>query len=141
MTESYLSALFGGVLIGLAAAGMLWSNGKILGVSGIIGGIFRSKSWDFYWRISFIVGLLLGALLIEPLGYSIMQLEIDRSIFMTGLGGLLVGFGTTIGNGCTSGHGVCGISRFSSRSIVATLIFMFSGIFTVAILNYIAEVV
>lgn len=136
MNEIYSNALIGGIIIGLAAALMLWTNGRILGVSGIVGGALKTRSRDLLWRLSFIIGLMAGAFFIEPLGYSVMQLEVDRSLILVGLGGLLVGFGTTIGNGCTSGHGVCGISRLSPRSLLATIVFIASGVFTVTIIDH-----
>ena len=135
MNSSYVYALVGGILIGLSAALILWLNGRILGVSGIVGGAFRAKSWDLYWRLIFIMGMFVGGLLIEPFGFSIMNLEMNRSLSLVAIGGLLVGLGTCLGNGCTSGHGVCGIARLSLRSLVATFVFMLSGIVSVAILN------
>lgn len=127
-------ALAGGALIGLAASLLLIGNGKIAGVSGIFGGILRPVRGDIAWRLLFLVGLLgAGALamLIEPsaIGAS------PRSLAMLGAAGALVGIGTRIGNGCTSGHGVCGISRLSTRSIIATLTFMATGIATATLLR------
>ena len=106
MSAAILFALIGGAIIGLASAGMLLANGKILGVSGIVGGALRAKSWDLYWRIIFVVGMLIGGLFIEPFGFTVMKFPVDRSLAMVACGGLHVGFGTTIGSGCTSGHGV-----------------------------------
>ncbi|MCB0389966.1 MAG: YeeE/YedE family protein [Bdellovibrionales bacterium] len=134
MTQ-FLYPILGGVLIGLSAAGMLWSNGKVLGVSGIVGGALRAKSWDLFWRIAFILGMIVGALLIQPSGFSVMSESVDRSLVGVAVGGLLVGFGTTISNGCTSGHGICGISRLSPRSIVATSCFIATGILAVTFIN------
>ena len=114
---------------------MLWSNGKVLGVSGIVGGALRAKSWDLFWRIAFILGMIVGALLIQPSGFSVMSESVDRSLVGVAVGGLLVGFGTTISNGCTSGHGICGISRLSPRSIVATSCFIATGILAVTFIN------
>ena len=106
-----------------------------MGVSGIVGGLFRAKGNNLQWRVVFLLGMILGSFLIEPLGFSMMSIPVDRSLFLVAVGGLCVGLGTTIGNGCTSGHGVCGISRFSVRSIVATCCFMTSAILTVFILK------
>ena len=134
--ESIIYATIGGSLIGLSAAGMLLTNGRVLGVSGILGGIFQNRSWNLYWRVSFILGMLIGAFLIEPLGFSIMSEAVDRSSLLIIVGGFLVGVGTIVGSGCTSGHGVCGISRFSVRSIVATGLFMISAIIAVFVLKF-----
>ena len=134
--DPYYLPLLGGIMIGLSAAGMYLANGRVMGVSGIVNGVFVRKSWDLYWRILFLIGLFTGSFFIEPLGFSIMQEAVDRPLVLTAIGGLLVGLGTTIGNGCTSGHGVCGIGRFSVRSIVATIVFMTAGIITVYILNH-----
>ncbi len=131
-----LWSTIGGVIIGAAAAGMYWANGRIMGVSGIVGGSLNSRALNLYWRIAFLIGLFAGALLIEPLGFTIMTLPIERSLVAIAGGGLLVGFGTTVGNGCTSGHGVCGIGRLSPRSLVATSVFIGSGMITVFVINW-----
>ncbi|RME16814.1 MAG: YeeE/YedE family protein [Bdellovibrio sp.] len=128
-------SLFGGVLIGLAAAGMLFFHGKILGVSGIVGGLLNDRSRNMYWRLTFLLGLLLGALLLEPLGFSVMHETTGISLIYIGVGGFLVGLGAALGNGCTSGHGVCGISRLSPRSIIATVSFMITGFLSVTVLH------
>lgn len=133
--NEYLYAILGGVLIGLASAGMLLTNGKILGISGILGGMLRSRSWDFSWRLSFTVGLIVGGFLIRPLGFSMMSIDTDRTLTLVTIGGLLVGIGTSLGSGCTSGHGVCGVARFSGRSITATIVFILFGVLSVALLN------
>jgi uncharacterized membrane protein YedE/YeeE len=133
--QEYMYAIIGGILIGLSSAGILWSNGRILGISGILSKCFVSKKKDLYWRIAFIVGLIVGSFFIEPLGFSVMSVAIDRNLMLIAAGGLLVGFGTTVGGGCTSGHGVCGVSRLSVRSIVATLLFMLSAMVTVYLLS------
>lgn len=135
MPANYLYSLLGGVLIGLASAGMMFTNGRILGISGILGGVLVNKSKELYWRLAFIAGLLMGGFAIQPLGFSIMSQEVDRSLVMLIIGGALVGFGTTIGNGCTSGHGICGIARLSNRSIAASLTFMLFGMLSVAIIK------
>lgn len=124
------SALIGGLIIGLAAAALMLLNGRIAGISGIVGGILNAKPKDTAWRIAFVVGLLLAPsvyLLWQPLP------EIHATEHLPTLiaAGLLVGVGTRYGSGCTSGHGVCGLSRLSPRSAVATACFMAMGFFTV----------
>ena len=136
MSDTYVYALLGGALIGLAAAGLLWSNGKILGVSGIVGGALKTKGANRHWRLGFILGMVAGAFLISPLGFSILQQPVNRPLVWVATGGLLVGLGTSIGNGCTSGHGVCGIGRGSGRSFLATVVFMTMGIITTALVNF-----
>ncbi|MBS1156853.1 MAG: YeeE/YedE family protein [Proteobacteria bacterium] len=130
------SALIGGVLIGLSAALLLLFKGRIAGISGIVGGLLQRKErGDFAWRIAFVLGLILA-----PIGYrafsALPESHIDASWGVLVLAGLLVGFGTRYGSGCTSGHGVCGISRLSPRSIVATLIFMGIGFLTVFVVRH-----
>ncbi|WP_153111601.1 YeeE/YedE family protein [Propionivibrio limicola] len=126
-----LSALLGGLLIGLAVTLMLLFKGRIAGISGIVGGLLqRPQNGDLAWRATFILGLLLAPVLyglFAPLPGS--RIEADTVSLV--LAGLLVGFGTRLGSGCTSGHGVCGISRLSPRSLVATATFMLTGFTTV----------
>lgn len=123
------SALFGGLLIGLAAVLLLALNGRIAGISSIAGGLLRPAPDDVGWRITFIAGLVLGAGLY---GWTAgVPVVIEASLPALLVGGLLVGFGTQLGSGCTSGHGVCGIARLSRRSILATITFMASAIVTV----------
>lgn len=121
-----LSALVGGVLIGIAAAMFLLWNGRIAGISGILGGLLRPKPGDLTWRFAFLAGLILA-----PVVYRFFSplpaLQITSSSGIIVVAGLLVGIGTRYGAGCTSGHGVCGISRLSPRSMVATLVFMAAG--------------
>lgn len=121
-----IPALLGGALIGLAAALLLLADGRIAGISGIFSGLLAGKTG---WRLSFFAGLLLAGAVATPaaLGRS------PRSLAVLGLAGLLVGVGTYFARGCTSGHGVCGIGRFSKRSMIATLTFMLAGIATVAL--------
>ena len=124
-----VSALLGGALIGLSATMLLSLTGRIAGVSGIAGGLLARPSGDMAWRILFVLGLVVGAGL-----YSLVapvQLRIDASWPVLIAGGLLVGFGTQLGRGCTSGHGVCGMARLSPRSIAATAVFMLSAMATV----------
>lgn len=127
-----LNALFGGMLIGLAAS-LLWLfNGKIAGVSGIISGIFQPKSPNFIWQILFIAGILIAPYF-YALFFSLPNIKLSNSILLYVIAGLIVGFGTRLGSGCTSGHGICGNARLSVRSLVATLTFMFFGLITVYI--------
>jgi len=128
-----LAALAGGLLIGIATSFMLIFSGRIAGISGIVGGLVPPKKGDTDWRVSFLVGLLIGGLALR-LGYpEAFPAEIPTSTLGLIAAGLLVGFGTRLGNGCTSGHGVCGIGRTSRRSLVATLVFLGAGILTVSI--------
>ena len=123
-------ALYGGLLIGLAATLFFLFLGRVFGISGILGGLFRPQKNDTLWRIVIISGLILGALtthLLINTTETIVTVSGGKLI----AGGLLMGFGTRLGSGCTSGHGVCGISRLSPRSIYATLVFMIAGISTV----------
>ncbi|HWW69498.1 MAG TPA: YeeE/YedE family protein [Duganella sp.] len=120
------SSLAGGILIGAAASMLILFNGRIAGISGIIGGLLKSSGGDIGWRIAFIGGLL-GAPLIYRLIAELPAIQIDAGYGVLIAAGLLVGVGTRYGSGCTSGHGVCGISRLSPRSMVATLIFMAAG--------------
>ena len=122
-----VSALFGGGLIGLSAVLLLKFNGRIAGISGIVNGALTMQSGDRLWRLLFILGLVIGGYLYQV---ATAQPLVSREGFPMGLlivAGLLVGFGTRLGSGCTSGHGVCGIARLSSRSIVATLVFVGTG--------------
>lgn len=128
---SYLSAAIGGVLIGLAALWLLLSLGRIAGISGITWGLITRKP-DWLWRALFLVGLLLGVASYHRFTGTAPP-ELNAGFIPAALAGLMVGIGVKIGNGCTSGHGVCGIARRSMRSLIATLIFMATGIITVAI--------
>ena len=123
-------ALAGGLLIGLAAAVLVLFNGRVAGISGILGGLFRPRAGDIGWRPAFIGGLI-GAPLIYALFRHLPQIQIEADPVTLTLAGLMVGFGTRIASGCTSGHGVCGISRLLLRSIVATLVFISMGFITV----------
>ncbi len=133
------TALAGGAAIGTAAALLILFNGRIAGISGIVGGLFRLKKGDMGWRIAFILGLI-AAPLVWQLFSSLPTLKIDGSFAMMALAGLIVGVGTRYGSGCTSGHGVCGLSRMSPRSLVATLIFMTTGFVTVYVIRHIFQI-
>ncbi len=129
-----LPALLGGALIGLSAAFLLYAKGRVAGISGIAGGIIYPESRDdISWRLVFVIGLVLGGLIYQMigLGAGVDHIQAVASKPMLVLGGLLVGIGTQIGTGCTSGHGICGLARRSPRSLVATLCFMASAIVTV----------
>ena len=125
-----IAGLVGGLLIGLSAALLLVFSGKIAGISGIVNGLFSKDISEIVWRSTFIVGLILGPLIASQFSYS-LPTSISLTWPQVILGGVLVGVGTNMANGCTSGHGVCGIGRFSSRSILATLIFMLIAMVTV----------
>jgi uncharacterized membrane protein YedE/YeeE len=130
-------ALAGGVLIGLAAALLLWCNGRIAGISGIVGGLLR-RSGDAAWRLSFLVGLMgAGALTMQWLGQSTPS---PASPPMLLIAGVLVGYGASLGSGCTSGHGVCGLGRLSKRSLVAVVVFMATAFTTVFVTHHRLEV-
>lgn len=129
------TALMGGALIGLATALFALLNGRIAGISGILGGLLQPRPGDVSWRLTFLAGLLLAPFvyqLFEPLP----DLRIDASAGTLLLAGLLVGVGTRYGSGCTSGHGVCGLSRRSPRSLTATLTFMGAGFVTVFVTRH-----
>ncbi len=134
--EDFMMPLLGGALIGLASAVMLVLNGRIAGISGILGGLLGARSSEVGWRSAFLVGLILAgtaSMLVAPEAF---PAELPRSPWALGVAGLLVGFGTRMGGGCTSGHGVCGNGRMSARSIVATLTFIATGMLTVGIIRH-----
>ena len=120
-------ALAGGVLIGLSAVLLMLANGRIAGISGIVGGLFGGGSGEVGWRLAFIVGLVTGPFAATLFGAPLPEMGIDASVPVILVAGLLVGFGSRLGNGCTSGHGVCGLARLSRRSLAATLTFMTVG--------------
>ncbi|MDP3088545.1 MAG: YeeE/YedE thiosulfate transporter family protein [Methylotenera sp.] len=129
------TALTGGALIGISAALFILINGRIAGITGIIGGLFRPVMHDVGWRIAFTAGLIIAPV-IWLLFAALPEIKIDASYGLLAFAGLIVGFGARLGSGCTSGHGVCGISRFSPRSIVATLTFMSTGFLTVYVMRH-----
>jgi uncharacterized membrane protein YedE/YeeE len=132
-----ISGLIGGMLIGLATALMMLLNGRIAGISGIVGGLLARNGSEVGWRAVFVVGLLLGAFVyLLPTGGT-LPVRIESSLPIMVVAGFLVGFGTRLGSGCTSGHGVSGIARLSKRSVVATLVFMSVGIITVFITGHV----
>ena len=129
-----IQSLIGGSIIGIAVSLLLLFNGKVLGVSGILGELFNHPLSKNYWRLFFVLGLL-----ISPLIYSIFHpipiIEITSNKLLIIVGGLLVGFGSRLGSGCTSGHGVCGLARLSVRSFIATMTFIFFGFVTVYVIQ------
>ncbi|MEO1109630.1 MAG: YeeE/YedE thiosulfate transporter family protein [Pseudomonadota bacterium] len=142
MDASWVMGLLGGLLIGLGGAVYLLGNGRVMGASGILGGLVdgsaRSESAE---RLAFIVGLIGMPLLMRPLIAPQSETHLTENLLLVVVAGLLVGVGTRIANGCTSGHGVCGISRFSLRGIVATLIYIAAGALTVLALRHILGVI
>ena len=131
-----ISALVGGSLIGLSAAILILVNGRIAGISGILGGALTVPQGGMAWRLSFLVGLLAGAAVYNIAAPKPFAVEFDASTPMLAVAGLLVGFGTSLGNGCTSGHGVCGIARLSPRSIAAVVLFMAIAMATVFLMRH-----
>ena len=130
-----LSALIGGLLIGTAATLFVLFNGRIAGISGIVGGLLRPLAGDVAWRIAFVLGLLMAPLLYRLIA-PLPNLQIDAGYPLLIVAGMLVGIGTRYGAGCTSGHGVCGLSRLSPRSGVATVVFMSAGFVTVFVVRH-----
>lgn len=135
---SPLSALAGGVMIGVAATVLLLFNGRIAGISGVVGNLLQHPyiKGDVGWRMAFIGGLILAPV-IYALFYQLPALQLEASYSQLVIAGLLVGIGTRYASGCTSGHGVCGISRFSVRSVVATVSFMLAGFATVFVIRHV----
>ncbi|MGE8558615.1 MULTISPECIES: YeeE/YedE family protein [unclassified Acinetobacter] len=133
--HDFLIAFIGGLMLGLSVVGYLYVNGRIAGISGLVGQVLNSKTMFKTPAIWFLSGLILTpfiyGLFVQP------EIELNASPLMMIVAGLLVGFGTRLGSGCTSGHGICGISRLSKRSIVATMTFMFAGFVTVYIIRHI----
>ena len=133
--HDFLIAFIGGLMLGLSVAGYLYVNGRIAGISGLIGQVLNSKTMFKTPAIWFLLGLILTpfiyGLFVQP------EIELNASPLMMIVAGLLVGFGTRLGSGCTSGHGICGISRMSKRSFIATMTFMFAGFVAVYIIRHI----
>jgi uncharacterized membrane protein YedE/YeeE len=130
-----MTALGGGALIGLAIAVLLLTHGRIAGISGVLNGLLHRKARDVSWRAAFVIGII-AAPLLAHLTLGLPEAHIDTGWPLLVVAGLLVGFGTRLGSGCTSGHGVCGLSRLSPRSMVATASFMFMGFFTVYVVRH-----
>ena len=133
-----LSALAGGILIGLSAVLLLTVNGRIAGISGILYGLVAPKKPDdLDWRILFLAGLIAAGFLYRLLNGMDTSITLEASIPIVGVGGILTGIGTAVGSGCTSGHGICGLAQRSSRSLAATISFMLVGGITVFILRHV----
>ena len=132
-----LSAAIGGALIGLSAVLLMLSTGRIAGISGIFSGLLNMRGEDKGWRIAFLTGLLLAPVIAGLIGYGMSAPKLPSSWAVIVVAGLLVGFGTRLGGGCTSGHGICGIARLSPRSVAATVIFLVTAIATVAIMRHV----
>jgi uncharacterized membrane protein YedE/YeeE len=132
-----ISAAIGGGLIGFSAVLLMLSTGRIAGISGIFGGLLDPGNNDKDWRIAFIAGLILAPVISGWIGYPMPTPKMPASWTVIIAAGLLVGFGTRMGGGCTSGHGICGVARFSGRSIAATVIFMLAAIVTVAVTRHV----
>lgn len=131
------SALLGGAIIGVAAVMMLALNGRIMGVSGIAAGLLSQQTSDKALRLLFLVGMVVGGLIVARLLPAAMPGAVTTNIGWLMAAGFIVGFGTRLGGGCTSGHGVCGMSRLSARSIVATCVFMFIAMVSVFIIRHV----
>jgi uncharacterized membrane protein YedE/YeeE len=131
-----VSAAIGGGLIGLSAVLLMLLTGRIAGISGIFGGLLNLRGDDKGWRIAFLAGLILAPVIAGLIGRGMAPPTLSANWIVIVAAGLLVGFGTRLGGGCTSGHGICGIARLSGRSIVATVIFMTTAILTVAVTRH-----
>jgi uncharacterized membrane protein YedE/YeeE len=128
MNQDWINALLGGILIGISVSLMLFWNGRVTGISGIINGALSPVKGDTQWRLFFISGLIFGGFVLRQLNPKVFENTLTTEIWTVVVAGLFVGFGTILGSGCTSGHGVCGISRMSPRSLIATIVFMVAGI-------------
>ena len=133
----WINPLIGGVIIGLAASLMLLLQGRIFGISGVLSGAIFSKGEDKKWRIAAVAGLVIGSAFVNFLQPEYFNYEVKGDLWMMVLAGVLVGFGSRLGSGCTSGHGICGIPRLSYRSLTAVLTFMATGILTVYIFRHV----
>ena len=134
------TALAGGALIGASAVVLLWFNGRIAGISNILGGLLPPRRGDAAWRILFLGGLVAGAALAQGLGLDVSPAREGMAPWILALGGLLVGFGVSLGSGCTSGHGVCGLGRLSPRSLAAVAMFLATGIATTTFIRHVVGV-
>jgi uncharacterized membrane protein YedE/YeeE len=139
MIDSIMMSLLGGVLIGTAASALLLAIGRVCGISGILGELISSFNQDTIWRAAFIIGLITGGILLMIFSATAISLPSHRSMMTIVFAGLLVGYGTRLGGGCTSGHGICGLTRFSQRSLVATLTFMAAGFATATTIGFFKE--
>jgi uncharacterized membrane protein YedE/YeeE len=132
-------AFLGGILLGVAAALYVILHGRILGISGIVSGLLSPKEGDIYWRLSLVLGLLSAPLLVSFFFGHYTTTVIDADWITLIVAGMLVGFGANYGSGCTSGHGVCGLSRLSPRSLVATVSFMSAGFLIVFVIRHVLD--
>jgi uncharacterized protein len=131
-----ISAAIGGALIGLSAVLLMLLNGRIAGITGIAAGLIEPTGTDRFWRAAFILGLIAAPLSAAFIGYTVPVAQMPANLVTVAFAGLLVGFGTRLANGCTSGHGICGIARLSVRSITATAVFMAAAIIVVALTRH-----
>lgn len=136
MQQEWINALIGGAIIGMSVSLMLYWNGRVTGISGIINGILSPLKGDTLWRVMFVGGLFLGGLVMKISHPEVFSGQLGTADWTVVAAGLLVGFGTVMGSGCTSGHGVCGISRLSPRSLAATVAFIAAGIGAVALFRF-----
>jgi uncharacterized membrane protein YedE/YeeE len=132
-----VSAAIGGALIGLSAVLLMLFTGRVAGVSGIFDGLINPQMGDRAWRAAFVVGLIAAPATAALIGYAVSMPQMPGSYVTIVVGGLLVGFGARLGSGCTSGHGICGIARFSRRSIAATGVFMVAAMVVVALTHHV----
>lgn len=132
-----ISALIGGAMIGASAVMLMALNGRIAGISGIFGGLLGFQKGEVAWRLAFIVGLLIGPFVMAFVSGRPVPHMMPSSTMLMAIGGFIVGFGTSMGGGCTSGHGVCGMARGSKRSMVATVTFMITGFATLYIIRHV----
>jgi hypothetical protein len=132
-----LSGLIGGAMLGAAASALVLLSGRVAGISGIVAGTFRARGIELGWRAAFVLGLVLGPLVVAFVGGAPVVVRVPASATGLVLAGLLVGFGARLGGGCTSGHGVCGMARLSKRSIVATVVFMGAAVIVVALMRHV----
>ena len=132
-----IMSLLGGVLIGLSAVLMMASAGRITGISGILGGLFTFAPFANMWRLAFVVGVVLSPFIFRKATGITPEYHVSSDVVILVIGGLLVGLGTVMGSGCTSGHGVCGMARLSKRSFFATAVFMISAVVTVFLVRHV----
>ena len=136
-----IPAFIGGAMIGAAALILLAVNGRIAGISGILGGLIRPAGRDIGWRVAFLAGLVAAPILYQLVIGTTIEITISSSVPLLGAAGLMVGFGTSMGNGCTSGHGVCGLGRLSPRSLILTLVFLGVAGITFYVTRHLLEVI
>lgn len=140
MQGNILMALGGGAVIGLATALFLVLNGRVTGISGILNGLFTYTKSEYFWRLFFVVGLIAGGFVLALRNPEFFEPLPNRNSVLIVIAGLLVGFGTVMGSGCTSGHGICGIARMSPRSMIATLCFIVAGMLMANFLRWVVGI-